>query len=68
MNNKFEIIRGFVIGILIGFLLIVIMSKIHPQEDLAGVIIFTCLLSGILFSLLGHFVQNYFIKNKKLNF
>jgi hypothetical protein len=46
MKNKFGMISGFVIGIIIGFFLIVIISKIHPEEDLAGVVIFTCLVVG----------------------
>lgn len=53
------IISGFVFGVLTGFLLIVILSKIHPGEDLAGILIFTCLLGGLLFASAGYLIQNY---------
>jgi hypothetical protein len=65
MKNKIGIISGFVFGIIVGFFLIIILSKIHPEEDLAGVVIFACILGGLLFSFVGYLIQNYFGKNGK---
>jgi len=64
MKNKIGIISGFVFGVIAGFLLIVILSKIHPEEDLAGVLIITCLLAGLLFAFAGYLIQNYFGKKR----
>jgi len=62
MKNKVGIISGFVFGVIVGFLSIVILSKIHPEEDLAGVAIITCLLGGLLFAFVGYLIQNHFGK------
>jgi hypothetical protein len=64
LKNRVGIISGFVFGALAGFLLIVILSKVHPEEDLAGILIFTCLLGGLLFAFAGYLIQNYLVKKR----
>jgi hypothetical protein len=64
LKNKIGITSGFVFGLITGFLLIVILSKIHPEEDLAGMLIVTCLMSGLIFTFSGYLIQNYFGKKK----
>ena len=65
MKNKIGIISGFVLGLLFGFLLIIILSIIHSEEDLAGIVIITLLLNGLLFAFVGYLIQNYFGKKDK---
>jgi len=64
VKSKFGIASGFVLGVIVGSLLIFILSKIHPEEDLAGIVIITLLLSGLLFAFIGYLIQNYFRKKK----
>jgi CDP-diglyceride synthetase len=66
VKNKLGIISGFVIGIIFGFFIVIVLSKMHPEEDLAGVVIFICLVSGLLFSFIGYFIESYFVRNKKV--
>jgi CDP-diglyceride synthetase len=67
MKNKIGKIIGFVLGILLAFIVIVILSHLHPEEDFAGIMIFTLLLSGLLFSFVGSLLQNYIANKKTLN-
>ena len=64
-KNQLGVISGFVFGIIIGFLLIVGLSIIHPEEDLAGIVIITLLISGLIFAFLGYLIQNYSGKKRK---
>ena len=65
MKNKTGIISGFVFGVIVAFLLIIILSKIHSGEDLAGIVIITLLISGLFFAFIGYLIQNNFTKKKK---
>lgn len=65
MKNKIGKLTGFILGILLAFLAIAILSHLHPEEDLAGITIFTLLLSGVLFSFFGSLLQHYIV-NKKI--
>jgi len=64
MKNKTGKIGGFVVGVLLGFLVIVVLSHLHPEEDLAGITIVTLLISGLIFAFVGSLIQNYFVKKK----
>jgi hypothetical protein len=64
MKNKIGKIIGFVLGVLLAFLTIAILSHFHPDEDFAGITIFSLLISGLFFSFVGSLLQNYFINNK----
>ena len=64
MINK-DSMGGFVFGVIVGLLLIFILSRIHPEEDLAGIVIFTLLLSGLFFAFIGYLIQNRFWKKNK---
>jgi drug/metabolite transporter (DMT)-like permease len=64
MKKKWGIIAGFVFGALVGFLAIFIFSKLHPEEDFAGVTILALLLSGFVFAIAGYLIQTYFTKKK----
>ncbi len=65
MKNKIRKIIGFVFGMLVAFLAIVVLSHFHPDEDFAGITIFALLISGLFFSIVGSLLQNYFV-NKKI--
>lgn len=64
MKNKIGKIGGFIVGVLLGFLAIIILSNLHPEEDLAGITIFALLFSGLFFSVIGSLFQNYLVKRK----
>lgn len=54
---------GFVLGVIFALIWIFIMSKIYPEEDVAGIVIIGSLVSGLIFSFIGYFIQNSFRKN-----
>ena len=57
MKNKIGIFGGFIFGVIVGLLLIFILSIIYPGEDLAGIVIITLLLSGLLFAFIGYLIK-----------
>ena len=64
MKNRTGKISGFVLGVLFGFLAIRVISKLHPEEDLAGITIVALLMSGLIFAFAGSLIQSYFVKKK----
>jgi CDP-diglyceride synthetase len=64
MKNKIGKICGFVFGLLFSFLVIVLLSRFHPEEDLAGIVIITLLISGLFFAFVGSSIQRYFVRKK----
>ena len=64
MRNKCSM-GGFVFGVMVGLLLLFIISKLNPGDDLAGIVIITLLISGLIFSFIGHLIQNYLGKKNK---
>ena len=64
MKNKIGKIGGFVLGVLLGFLAIAVLSHLHPEEDLAGIKIVTLLISGLFFAFFGSQIQSSFVKKK----
>ena len=67
MRNKGSM-SGFVFGVIVGLLLLFIISKLNPGDDLAGIVIITLILSGLFFAFIGYLIQNYFGRriNKKI--
>ena len=67
MKNKTGKIIGFVLG-LTGFLLlfkVIFLVNISPADELApGIVVLAAILSGLLFALAGHLIQNYFAKKR----
>jgi len=64
MKNKTGKIGGFLAGVLLGFLTIVILSRLHPEEDLAGIMILTLVFSGLFFSFVGSLLQSYIARRR----
>jgi high-affinity Fe2+/Pb2+ permease len=64
MKNKTGVIVGFILGLLLGFLVIVVLSHLHPEEDFAGITIVTLLIFGILFAFVASIIQDHFKKGK----
>ncbi|MBI2632159.1 hypothetical protein HYW75_04085 [Candidatus Pacearchaeota archaeon] len=64
MRNKGSI-GGFVFGVIVSLLLLFIISKLNPGDEIAGIVIFTLLLSGLFFAFIGYLIQNYFGKKNK---
>ncbi len=56
---KGGVIGGFVTGVVAGFVVIAALRYFNPKEDLAGIAIITLLFSGLIFAILGYFVQNH---------
>lgn len=65
MKNTGGKLGGFVVGGLIGFLAIVVLSRLHPEEDFAGITIATIVLSGLLFAFIGGQLQSRLAKGKR---
>src|SRR3989338_5740663 len=63
MRNKGSM-GGFVFGVMVGLLLLFIISKLNPGDDLAGIVIITLILSGLFFAFIGYLIQNYFGKKR----
>ncbi|MDO8508172.1 MAG: hypothetical protein Q7S27_00640 [Nanoarchaeota archaeon] len=64
MRNKGSM-GGFVFGVIVGLLLLFIISKLNPGDEIAGIVIFTLILSGLFFAFIGYLIQNYFGKKGK---
>jgi len=64
MRNKGSI-GGFVCGVIFGLLLLFIISKLNPGDEIAGIVIFTLLISGLFFAFIGYLIQNNFTQKKK---
>ena len=64
MRNKGSM-GGFAFGVIVGLLLLFIISKLNPGDEIAGIVIFTLLLSGLFFAFIGYLIQNYFWKKNK---
>ena len=64
MRNKGSM-GGFVFGVIVGLLLLFIISKLNPGDEIAGIVIFTLLSSGLFFAFIGYLIQNYFWKKNK---
>ena len=63
MRNKGSM-GGFAFGVIFGLLLLFILHVLNPEEDIAGIVIITLLLSGLFFAFIGYLIQNYFGKKK----
>jgi len=50
---------GFAFGIAVGMLVIATLRYLHPEEDTAGIVIITLLLSGLFFATAGHLIQRH---------
>src|SRR3989338_7214365 len=64
MRNKGSI-GGFVFGVIACLLLLFIISKFNPGDEIAGIVIFTLLISGLFFAFIGYLIQNCFRKKDK---
>ncbi len=64
MRNKGSM-GGFSFGVIVGLLLLFIISKLNPGDEIAGIVIFTLLFSGLFFAFIGYLIQNYFWKKNK---
>ncbi len=60
-TEKFKIwaIRGAVFGLLIDFIFLFVLHRLNPQEDIAGIVIISLLLSGLVFGFVGYLIQRY---------
>ena len=61
-KNKMGVISGFVFGVIVGVLALVVLHSLHPEEDIAGIVIIALLISGLFFAFVGYLIQNYFKK------
>lgn len=56
---KAGVIGGFVVGEIVAAGIIATLRYLNPEEDAAGVVIITFLLSGLPFAFVGYLIQNY---------
>jgi len=64
MRSK-GLIGGFVFGVAVGLVLLFIISKLNPGDEIAGIVIFTLLFSGLFFAFIGFLIERYFGKKNK---
>lgn len=61
-KNKKGALIGFVSGVVVALVWIFIASRIYPNEDFAGIVIISSLVSGLIFGFIGYWIQNYVSK------
>jgi hypothetical protein len=59
-KNQKGVSIGFIFGEVVALIGIVVMHKIYPEEDIAGIVIITLLISGLIFAFAGYLIQKYF--------
>src|SRR3989344_7221857 len=64
MRSK-GLIGGFVFGVAVGLVLLFIISKLNPGDEIAGIVIFTLLFYGLFFVFIGFLIERYFGKKNK---
>jgi len=62
---KMGVISGFVFGEMIAGGVIATLRHLNPNDDVAGVVIITFLISGLFFAFIGYLIQKYFEKKKQ---
>jgi len=58
------VICGFVFGEVFAGGVIAALRYVNPNEDVAGIVIITFLISGLFFAGVGYMIQKYFWKKK----
>ncbi len=61
---KMGVISGFVFGEMVAGGVIATLRYLNPNDDVAGVVIITFLISGLFFASVGYFLQKYLGKKK----
>ncbi len=61
---KTGVISGFVFGEIVAGSVIATLRYMNPNDDVAGVVIITFLISGLFFAFVGYLIQKYFWKKK----
>ena len=61
---KTGVISGFVFGEMVAGGVIATLRYMNPNDDVAGVVIITFLISGLFFAIVGYLIQKYFWKKK----
>ena len=64
-KNQKGVSIGFIFGVIVAFVWLMIISIIYPAEEIANIVIVSLLISGLIFGFIGYLIQNYFRKNKK---
>jgi len=61
---KTGVISGFVFGEMVAGGVIATLRYLNPNDDVAGVVIITFLISGLFFAFVGYLIQKYFEKKR----
>jgi len=61
-KNKMGVISGFVLGLIVGVFALAALHSLHPEEDIAGIVLIALLISGLFFAFAGYLIQKYFKK------
>ena len=59
---KAGVISGFVFGEMVAVGVIALLRYMNPNNDVAGVVIITFLISGLFFAFVGYLIQKHFEK------
>jgi len=61
---KMVVIGGFVFGEMVAGGVIATLRYLNPNDDAAGVVIITSLISGLFFAFVGYLIQKYLGKKR----
>jgi len=64
-KNQKGVFIGFISGIVIALVWLMIISIIYPAEEIANIVIVSLLISGLIFGFIGYLIQGFFRKSKK---
>ena len=64
-RNQKGVSIGFIFGVIVALIWLIIISILYPAEEIANIVIVSILISGLIFSFIGYFIQSYFGKKNK---
>src|SRR3989344_5376296 len=59
-DNQKGVSIGFVLGVVVALIWLMIISIIYPAEEIANIVIVSLLISGLIFGFVGYLIQGYF--------
>ena len=64
-KNQKGVSIGFVFGVIVALVWLMIMSILYPAEEIANIVIVSLLIGGLIFGFAGYAIQGWFGKKKK---
>ena len=64
-KNQKGVSIGFIFGVIVALVWLMIMSILYPAEEIANIVIVSLLIGGLIFGFAGYAIQGWFGKKKK---